>query len=169
MNKPKFDFILKERNELPFAYNETKIVIMPKDSATIFIYWDIADSTIFDLRKKNIHLNIGIRFRNLENHDYYFINPSSNSKDWFFNLKHTSLKKNNLIADLGVYDNNGDFLILNTSNSINLPNETTYKKDYHYWRRLRLVNNEDSSFDYDNDFALEDIFSSINSTEFMAK
>jgi hypothetical protein len=45
MSKVKFDFILKEKNDIPFLYNETKIVIMPRDPDTIFIYWDISDKT----------------------------------------------------------------------------------------------------------------------------
>jgi hypothetical protein len=163
MAKVNFDFILKERNDLHFVYNETKIAILPIDPAKIFIYWDISDNTIFDLKEKKIQLNIAIRLRNIGNHDYYFINPTSNSKDWYFHLKHTNLKKNNLVADLGVYDNNGDFFILATSNIINLPNDSCCRKNYNYWSKF-LRRDNDFSVDFENVF-----LSQVNSMEFITK
>ena len=166
MAKVKFDFILQERNDLPFAYNETKIVIMPRDPETIFIYWDISHSTIVELRQKNIQPNFTIRIRNLENPVNYFIHPTSNSKDWYFTVKHTKLKRNDLVADLGVYDNAGNFLILYTSNTINLPSNSYYQKDYDYWKKL-TSRNKFANSEFEN---IDNIFlSNVNSMEFFVK
>jgi len=167
MTKVKFDFLLKERNDLPFVYNKTKIVIMPRDPETIFMYWDIENSKIAELQQQNIQTNVSIRIRNVENYDYYFVNPTINSKDWYFNLKYTNLRKNDLIADLGVYDNNGNFLVLSTSNIITLPSNSYCQKDYDYWKKI-VTKNKNFSFGFCE--RNENIFlSQINSMEFFVK
>jgi len=150
-----FDFILNEKNNLPFVYNETKIIIMPKDPDTIFMYWDISNNTISDLKQRNIDLAVVIRVRNVDGCNYCYIHPTENSRDWYFNLKYTNLKKTNLIAELGVYDNDGNFLILATSNIINMPTNIYSRKDLDYWNRI--LNNKNA------------FLSNVNSMEFFVK
>jgi hypothetical protein len=156
MSNLKFDFILNEKNYLPYSYNETNIVIMPKDPGTIFMYWDISENNISQLQQRNINTNFRIRIRNLDKDEVHYVIPDYNSKDWYFNLKYTNLDKKNLIADLGVYDNDNNFLILASSNMINLPSSSVYKKDYDYWRKIFHKNKDHNE--------LESMFLTSNSS-----
>ncbi len=141
MSKNNFKFITNEKSNIPFNYNETKIVILPRDLDTIFIYWDISNSTIAELQSRNINLHFVLRIRNSDGKNFYFINTQHNARDWYFSARFTNLSKKNIVADLGVYDSYGNFLVICTSNIINLPTNNLHQKDYNYWKKL-LSNNQ---------------------------
>jgi hypothetical protein len=165
-----FNFIINERLDLPYTYNETKIVIIPRDPDVFFIYWDISESSIKDLLIRNIKLNFSIRIKNNNsNSNYYYINPTQYSKNWYFDIKYTELNNEELLVDLGVYDNNGQFIVLSTSNIINLPNKFYKNKNYSYWedynnsKNLLINNNENNQFLENSEYKFS---LSMNSGEF---
>ncbi len=160
----KFNFILNERIGLPFTYNESKIVVIPRDTDVFFIYWDISELTKKDLCDKGIVCNIFIRVRNLNSEKYsYIFHPEHFTKDWYFDISYTELDRNSIISDIGVYDNSGNFLVLASSNVINLPNKFYFGKDYNYWQKKKGKHNNLKS---KNHTGMLYSIQNINSNEF---
>lgn len=133
-----FNFIINEKVDLPAVYNETKIVIIPRDIDVFFIYWDVSSVTKKDLCNKGIACSFFIRVRNIDiDKCFYVFHPDVFTRSWYFDVSYTDLSRKAIVSDIGVYDNFGKFLVLASSNVINLPNKFYFGKDYYYWYRKK--------------------------------
>ncbi|MDR0675917.1 MAG: DUF4912 domain-containing protein [Elusimicrobiota bacterium] len=169
LNNNQFNFIINEKLDIPYSYNENKIFIMPRDPDIIFIYWDINDTLDYDSSQKNIFLSkISITIKNINSSYNYNIKPDKHTKSWYFNIKYKKIHRENIIAELGVYHNNGYFIILATSNIINMPNKFYHKKDYIYWEKYNKLIHEyvEKEFDFKNSSSSKDYFMAISFNEF---
>jgi hypothetical protein len=110
------DFNADEKNDLAFGYNENKIVIMPKNPETIFLYWDFSNETFMYITQNKF--GIGIRLYSDDKKDFSYIYPSYTNRDWYYSIKYTDIFRDNLVVELGYHDRDGKFLVICSSKKV---------------------------------------------------
>ncbi|MDC7228547.1 MAG: DUF4912 domain-containing protein [Spirochaetales bacterium] len=102
----KFDITLNEQFDfdedqypLPESYNETKIVMLLRDPAWAYTYWDIKDSEIASLKFGNLSGKLNLRvyemgkaeFSKANIQDFFDIPVQIEDGSWYINLPRTGI------------------------------------------------------------------------------
>jgi hypothetical protein len=114
--------------DLPASYNDTKIVLLPRDPWWCFAYWEIGEQTKQELRSiygENVKYVIRVYdVTNVVNFDgrnanKYFdieINPAANN--WYINVGEPN---RSWCVDLGLITSDGKFVVITRSNIVTMP------------------------------------------------
>jgi len=116
---------------LPKHYNDTKLVILPRDPNFLYAYWEVSASTIGELstklRKQNfaqsswvlrVYDVTDINFNGSNANKYFDIYIGSESDNWYINV----LEVNRVwCVDLGLITPDGNFVFITRSNVISTP------------------------------------------------
>lgn len=107
---------------LPLSYNESKLVLIPRDPKCIFAYWEIAEQ-----EKKEFINNFGkdawdkstpaLKVFNVSKNLYFFIDINDFAKSWYINVDDSD---SIYTAEIGRRINN-NFVNFTHSNSIKTP------------------------------------------------
>jgi hypothetical protein len=119
--------------ELPEIYNDTKVVILPKDPACVYAYWEISKETVKDLLKQHIGkidlsyvvlrvydiTDIGFKSKNAGK--YFDIKTTPNTLSWYINVgeynRSWCIDVGHIIKD----EDNDYYLTVARSNPLTLP------------------------------------------------
>ncbi|MDR1522352.1 MAG: DUF4912 domain-containing protein [Endomicrobium sp.] len=153
--------------DLPRTYNDTKIVILPKDPIWIYTYWEISTHTIEEFQSKdgepfNI-LSLVLRvydisyidFDGFNANKYFDIKIHPDALSWYINLGEYNCS---WCVDLGYFLRDGRFITIARSNTLTSPRYGISDITEEQWASLKLefekllkmsndVNNSLSSYD----------------------
>lgn len=109
------------KKELPYSYNETKMVLLPRDPEWGYAYWDFSGETwrwIQGLIAQDKSCSAKLRIHNLDEKTSYDLDVHLDAKNWYihFGLPNTSFE-----AELGLLDSSGRFHSIIRSNRIKTP------------------------------------------------
>ncbi|MDR3256950.1 MAG: DUF4912 domain-containing protein [Endomicrobium sp.] len=123
-------FVAVNKSGLPETYNETKVVILPRDPVWIYAYWEISSETTKKLLKQyNENLDTlpvivrvyditDINFNGRNAHRYFDIKVNRNALSWYINVGEYN---RSWCIDIGYILKSGDYIIVARSNSMIMP------------------------------------------------
>ncbi|MFB2936963.1 DUF4912 domain-containing protein [Aerosakkonemataceae cyanobacterium BLCC-F154] len=111
--------------DLPSGYNESRIVLMPRDPQWAYTYWDIPSQHKEELRQQG-GAKLALRFYDVTDVDINYQNPHSvqefecdeMGREWYLPVP---VSDRDYIAEIGYLTNDGRWLMLARSNSIHVP------------------------------------------------
>ena len=106
---------------LPFSYNGTKLVLLPRDPEWAFGYWDFSGTTwnwIVSLGKADPGIRAVLRIHNMDAGGHYDMDVTLEAKNWYIHLNQPG---SSFEAELGLIDSKGIFHSIVRSNRIRLP------------------------------------------------
>ena len=114
--------------DLPFSYNETKLVLLVRDPTWAYTYWDFSSETwdwIQNLCRRDRGTRPKLRIHNLERGHHFDVDVTLEAKNWYVDL---GLPNTPFEAELGLLDSQGRFHTIVKSNRVrtprNAPSET---------------------------------------------
>ncbi|MCS7227385.1 MAG: DUF4912 domain-containing protein [Endomicrobia bacterium] len=115
-------------SDLPVAYGDTKIVLLPRDPWWCFTYWEIAEDTLKEIKSlygESVAYVIRVYdVTNVPNFDgknankYFDINISLQTNNWYINLPEPN---RSWCVDLGIKTSDGKFIVIARSNIVIMP------------------------------------------------
>ncbi len=120
---PRIIYRAEPVNELPYSYNETRLVLLVRDPWWAFGYWDFSGDTwhwIQDMRHRKTGLRSVLRVHNLDEKSFYDIEVQLETKNWYL---HLGLPDTSFEAELGMIDASGRFYLIARSNRIYTPKD----------------------------------------------
>ena len=111
-------------NELPFSYNETKLVLLVRDPYWAFSYWDFSGETWNWIQKKfseESNLKPMMRIYDLDAKRSYHLLISLETKNWYL---HLGTPDHRYVAELGLGDGNTRFYRIARSNEVRTPRDS---------------------------------------------
>jgi hypothetical protein len=161
--------------ELPETYNDTRVVVLPKDPVWIYVYWEISKEVVKNLLKQHngkidfssIVLRVyditDIDFNGKNAHKYFDIKTTPNTLSWYINV---GKYNRSCCVDIGYIlenDDQGDYLTVARSNSIAMPRSGLSNITDKNWSL--------SKFEFENFFKMFNLdksdISSYNMVKFM--
>ena len=109
------------RTELPFSYNETKLVLLVRDPLWGYSYWDFSADTwawIQDLYQRDPGTRAKLRIHNLSQGGFFDIDVNLDAKNWYLCLDRPNTE---FEAELGLLGSDGTFHMIARSNRIRTP------------------------------------------------
>ncbi|XWK86652.1 MAG: DUF4912 domain-containing protein [Phormidium sp.] len=111
--------------DLPSGYDESRIVLMPRDPQWAYTYWDIPRRHKEELRQQG-GSKLALRFYDVTNVDMDYQNPHSvqefecdeMGREWYLPVP---VSDRDYIVEIGYLTNDGRWLMLARSNSIHVP------------------------------------------------
>lgn len=108
-------------HDIPFSYNKTEIILLPRDPYWAFTYWDFSGETwnwITVLRERDHGARPKLRVHNLDQRVSYDKDIDLEAKNWYLELgsPNTSFE-----VELGILDSSGKFHRIALSNRIKTP------------------------------------------------
>lgn len=123
-------YVEPQITDLPKAYGDTKIVVLPRDPWWCFAYWELGESTRNEIVRtygENVLNNMYLRVYDITNVDnftgenankYFDIKVSSQTNNWYINLPETN---RSWCVDLGIILPDGKFIVIARSNIVHMP------------------------------------------------
>jgi hypothetical protein len=133
--------------DLPRTYNDTKIVILPKDPIWIYTYWEISTHIIEEFPSKfgepfnNLSLVLrvydisSVDFDGFNANKYFDIRVYPDALSWYINLGEYNCS---WCVDLGYFLRDGRFTLIARSNTITSPQYGISDITEEQWASLRL-------------------------------
>lgn len=131
--------------ELP-SYNTTsRITLIPKDPSWIYAYWEIADSSVEDVRRQLGGNLDGTRFvvrmydvtykdfNGFNANNWFDIEVGRYSNNWYINLWNDNAS---YCAEIGIVHNSGRFFPMAMSNFVHTPRSTSSNRFEEIWMDL---------------------------------
>jgi phosphate transport system substrate-binding protein len=111
--------------DLPSGYDESRIVLMPRDPQWAYTYWDIPSRHKEELRQQG-GSKLALRFYDVTDVDMDYQNPHSvqefeceeMGREWYLPVP---VSDRDYIVEIGYLTNDGRWLMLARSNSIHVP------------------------------------------------
>lgn len=111
--------------DLPSGYDESRIVLMPRDPQWAYAYWDIPSRHKEELRQQG-GSKLALRFYDVTDVDMDYQNPHSvqefecdeMAREWYLPVP---VSDRDYIVEIGYLTNDGRWLMLARSNSIRVP------------------------------------------------
>ena len=107
--------------DLPFSYNQTKLILLARDPEWAYAYWDFSAETwnwIMKLLKEDPATRAKLRVHNLSHQTFYDLDVPLEAKNWYL---HLGLPNTEFEAELGLLDSKGRFYRIIKSNRIRTP------------------------------------------------
>jgi hypothetical protein len=132
---------------LPKTYNDTKIVVLPRDPIWIYAYWEISTHVIKDFPNKygepfnTLSLVLRtydisyINFDGFNANKYFDIKVHSDALSWYINLGEYN---RSWCVDLGYFLREGEFITIARSNTVVTPRYGVSDVTEEQWASLRL-------------------------------
>lgn len=136
--KSKSDLAKKYQFELPHSYNQTKLVLLPRDPENLFLYWDFSGETwewIKSLFEKHERILPKLRIFVLDQDEFYEIDVKLESKKWHLFLP---VAGETVYAELGLMDESATFHLIAKSNSLKMPRNAPSKVIDPNWVPINL-------------------------------
>lgn len=122
---------MTDEQDIPFSYNDTRIVLLIRDPYWLYSYWDINHETKTNLTKEwgdFYHLPLMLRiydvtdihFDGKNSHHYFDIPIQHHSTNWYI---HVGIANRSFCVDLGFLQSNGDFYTIARSNVVTTPRD----------------------------------------------
>ncbi|MBX7247186.1 MAG: DUF4912 domain-containing protein [Candidatus Sumerlaeaceae bacterium] len=123
--------VAESQRDVPVEYGDTKIVLLVRDPEWVFAYWEVNDATRQELKipRGGHERKMVIRLYKIDGRNwpeeaahYFFdteIGPYSNN--WYLRVPETAA---DWCAELGMYDDQGNYIVIVRSNRINTPRGT---------------------------------------------
>ena len=108
-------------NDLPFSYNQTKLVALVRDPFWAYVYWDFSAETwswLVEFREKDHAAKAKLRVHNLDSKSYYDVDAYLEAKNWYI---HLGLPNTSFEIELGLLDSRGRFHGIAKSGRIKTP------------------------------------------------
>jgi len=116
------------QRDLPLEYGDTKVVALVRDPEWVFLYWEIGSHRRAELgiprgaHQRAMALRVydvtDIHFDGTNAHSFYDVAVNDMAASWYLRVPEPSRA---YIVDLGMYDADGDFVIIARSNAISSP------------------------------------------------
>ena len=132
---------------LPSAYNDTKIVILPRDPVWLFVYWEIPQSKIDELKSAyghefdssrlvvRVYDVTDVNFNGGNANRQFDVSVNPNSENWYVNVgEHNRV----WCADIGYIISGGEFICIARSNSVAMPHQGVSPITDTQWGLLKL-------------------------------
>ncbi|MDP3786020.1 MAG: DUF4912 domain-containing protein [Candidatus Omnitrophota bacterium] len=122
-----------EREELPSAYGDTRVVLMTRDSHWIFAYWEITDARRMDIEREagagwdglrkvlRVYDVTDIEFNGTNAHKYFDIDITPEAGNWYIRVGEAN---RSWCVDLGAITSDGRFIVVARSNVVATPRDT---------------------------------------------
>lgn len=118
--------------DLPQTYGVTESYLLPKDPAWMFLFWDIANDTVQNIKEKHgqdiFEVSRSIirvyditeikNFNGKNAHAFFDISVVLEAKSWYINAPQSARK---YICDIALITREGKFILLSRSNATTLP------------------------------------------------
>ncbi len=112
---------LTEIHDLPFSYNQTRLVLLVRDPEWAYVYWDFSGSTwnwIQDFFKKDPGSRVKLRVYDLTENRHFDVDVELEAKSWYLCL---AKDNHEFETELGLMDSNGRFHGFVRSNRMRTP------------------------------------------------
>lgn len=138
-NKPFVDSV-----DLPHSYNQTKLTLIARDPYWAYAYWEIAPSSIEDIRQQirqeidravyalRVYDVSYIDFNGSNANRQFDIDVGSSANNWYINLWNDSAS---FCADLGLRCPDGRFFRLARSNFVTTPRANPSNRSEEIWMK----------------------------------
>ncbi len=119
--------------DLPFSYNETKLVLLVRDPEWAYSYWDFSIDTwrwierFFQSDPKSRAI---LRIHNLDQNSFQDLDIDLISKNWYIRL---GVPDTSFEVELGLIDSKGKFHLIAKSNRIRTPRNSPSSKIDPHW------------------------------------
>ncbi|MDR2067314.1 MAG: DUF4912 domain-containing protein [Endomicrobium sp.] len=133
--------------ELPRTYNDTKIVILPRDPIWIYTYWEISTHTREEFPNKygesfntlclvlRVYDISYVNFNGFNANKYFDIKVRPDALSWYINLGEYNCS---WCVDLGYFLRDGRFITIARSNTLTSPRYGVSDITEEQWASLRL-------------------------------
>ena len=109
--------------DLPFSYNQTKLVILVRDPFWAFGYWDFSADTwrwAEAMLRRDTGARPKLRVHNLDRGIFYDLDVDLEAKNWYL---HLGLPDTTFEVELGLLDSQGKFHLIAKSSRFRMPRD----------------------------------------------
>lgn len=120
-------------NDLPFSYNETKLILMPRDPFWAYAYWDFSADTwnwILVFRERDHGTKPKLRIHNVDKGTFEDRDIFLDARNWYLEL---GFPNTSYEVELGLLDSQGKFHLIAKSNRIRTPRNGPSGNRDHEW------------------------------------
>ncbi|MBN1621904.1 MAG: DUF4912 domain-containing protein [Endomicrobiales bacterium] len=123
----------KQERGLPKNYNDTKVIILPRDPLWFYAYWEISTETINALRQRLTEVKFSkscwvlrvydvtdINFDGTNANRYFDIGINYDADNWYVNINEPN---RSWCVDLGLFTHEGEFVFVARSNVLIMPRQ----------------------------------------------
>ena len=132
---------------LPSHYGDTKAVMLPRDPIWMYIYWEIAQTTIDEIKNKygaefdssNLTIRVydvtDINFTGTNAHKHFDVSVNPHALSWYVNVGEFN---RSWCVDVGYTLKNGEFVAVARTNSMIMPRHGVSSVTDEQWALLQL-------------------------------
>lgn len=132
---------------LPSNYGDTKVVLLPRDSVWIYIYWEIAHNEVNKLAEKygndfnpsrlsvRVYDVTDIDFNGENANRYFDVSVNHNASSWYINVGEFN---RSWCVDIGYVLQNGEFITVSRSNAMAMPRHGVSDITDEQWALLQI-------------------------------
>ncbi|MDR1695788.1 MAG: DUF4912 domain-containing protein [Endomicrobium sp.] len=147
MQGGKKDVLSINKSGLPDSYNETKVVLLPRDPLWIYVYWDISSQTknefsdkykdIFDDSSLTIRVYdvTDVNFDGSNANRFFDVKVNHNALSWYINVGEFN---RSWCVDVGYVLKNGEFVTVSRSNAMAMPRHGVSNITDEQWALLQI-------------------------------
>jgi hypothetical protein len=137
----------KNQSGLPSNYGDTKAVMLPRDPIWIYVYWEISQNVLEQLKSKYARdfnpSNLTIRVYDVTDIDFdgsnankfFDISINPHAVSWYINVGEFN---RSWCVDVGYVLNNGEFVAVARTNSMTMPRHGVSNVTDEQWALLQL-------------------------------
>ena len=125
--------LTQDFQDLPFSYNETKLIVLVRDPEWAYAYWDFSGETwqwIQDFKHRDPKIAFKIRVHNIDQKSFWDCDVDVEAKNWYLNL---GIPNTTFELELGFIDSYGRFHLIAKSNRIKTPRNGPSDKIDEQW------------------------------------
>lgn len=120
--------------KLPFSYDETKIVLLPRDPKWAFCYWDFSKKDYELLRTEYKGRRMILRVIKADGGVVFDTEVNAFAKNWYIKVPFSGAK---YYVKLGILDKEGRFKVLASSNTVEIPRYGISKEIDTQWMEVK--------------------------------
>lgn len=122
-----------DKTGLPHNYGDTKLIIMPRDPAWFYAYWEVSPAALAELRRTmgdstfnssrwalRIYDITDVQFNGANAHRHFDVYINYANENWYINVGEFN---RSWCADLGMATPDGNFVVVTRSNMLRMPRQ----------------------------------------------
>lgn len=108
-----------QAHNLPLEYGRNRVILLIVDPKFVFVYWEVQNDKMHEaITAIGQNSKLTLRFKNIDTGHFWDVSIYERVGNWYLKLDHP---EQNLIVEIGMKNDRGDFYSISRSNNMKLP------------------------------------------------